>query len=117
MIGHSLSCKLGEYVIMRHNHIRDTVAEIMKEVWFDVQTEPHLIPVEPSNLTLAHSNKEPNARLDISGRGIWSPFDRSFVDIEIMHPNCPANENKSLETILLQHKKEKKILIKKELLK
>ena len=32
----------------------------------------------------------------------------SFVDIEIMHPNCPANENKSLETILLQHEKEKK---------
>ena len=93
---------------MRHNHIRDTVAKIMKEVSFDVQTEPNLIPVEPDDLTLAHSNKEPYVGLDVSGRGIWSPFDRSFVDIRIMHPNCPSNENKSLETILLQHEKEKK---------
>ena len=44
----------------------------------------------------------------MSGREIWSPFDRSFVDIRITHPNCPSNENKSLETILLQHEKEKK---------
>ena len=36
------------------------------------------------------------------------PFDRSFVDIRITHPNCPSNENKSLEAILLQHEKEKK---------
>ena len=66
---------------MGHNHIKDTVAKIMKKVCFDVQTEPHLIPVEPGDLTLAHSNKEPNARLDVSGKGIWAPFDRSFVDI------------------------------------
>ena len=50
---------------MRHNHIRDTVAEVIKEVCFDVQIEPHLMPVEPGDLTLAHSNKEPNASLDI----------------------------------------------------
>ena len=68
---------------MRHNHLRDTVAEKLKEMCFDVQTEPHLIPVGPGDLTLAHSNKEPNARLDVSGRGIWSPFDRSFVDIKL----------------------------------
>ena len=43
---------------MRHNHIRDTVDKIMKEVCFDVQTGPHLIPVEPGDLTLAHSNRE-----------------------------------------------------------
>ena len=93
---------------MRHNLIRDTVAEIMKEVCCDVQTSPHLIPVDPGDLTLAHSNKEPSARLDVSGRGIWSPFDRSFADIRITLPNCPANESKSLKIILLQLEKEKK---------
>ena len=43
---------------MRHYYIRDTVAEKMKKVRFDVKTEPHLIPVEPSDLTLAQSNKK-----------------------------------------------------------
>ena len=40
-IDHFLSYKLGEYVIMHHNHITDTVAEIIKEVCFDIQTSPH----------------------------------------------------------------------------
>ena len=36
----------------------------MQEVCFDVQTESHLIPVEPGDLTLAHSTETRNQMLD-----------------------------------------------------
>lgn len=49
-VDHCLSCKKGGYVIMRHNHIRDTEAEIMREVCRDVQIEPVLIPLEGESM-------------------------------------------------------------------
>ena len=39
-VDHALSCPKGGYVIMRHNHIRDLEAELMREVCRDVKVEP-----------------------------------------------------------------------------
>ena len=44
-INHSLSCKKGGFVILRHNNIRDTTAKLLEEVCYDVQIEPRLIPI------------------------------------------------------------------------
>ena len=41
-VNHSLICKLGGYTSMRHNSVRDSEAQIMREVCRDVQTEPTL---------------------------------------------------------------------------
>ena len=35
-IDHSLSCKKGGFVILRHNNIRDTTAKLLEEVCYDV---------------------------------------------------------------------------------
>ena len=108
-IDHCLSCKLGGYTIMRHNHLRDTVASIMKEVCHDVKVEPNLIPIDSGqDLTNYRSSREDNARLDVSGRGAWSPFDCTFVDIRVTHPNCLSNRNLPLQQIFRQHEREKK---------
>ena len=44
-VDHSLICKLGGYTSMRHNSVRDSEAQIMKEVCRDVQTEPTLLQI------------------------------------------------------------------------
>ena len=41
-LDHLLTCKLGGYVIMTHNHIRDTMANLLREVCHDVKVEPQL---------------------------------------------------------------------------
>ena len=41
-VDHTLNCKLGGYVTMRHNNIRDLEAALLKEVCKDVKVEPCL---------------------------------------------------------------------------
>ena len=107
-IDHCLTCRHGGYVVMRHNQIRDTIADVMKEVCHDVQVEPHLIPIEGESLINSNASTEDNARLDVSGRGVWAPFDRTFIDIRVTHPNCRSNREKPLSLIYQQHENEKK---------
>ena len=95
---------------MRHNHIRDTEAKLMKEVCHDVQIEPMLIALEEEEIMRRRTNTTPHARLDISARGVWSPFDRSFIDVRVSHPNCPSNRNKALDKIYQENENEKKAL-------
>ena len=96
----------GGYVMMRHNCIRDLEAEIMQEVCSDVRIEPELMPLD-NNLTRNGNNAE-NARLDVSGIGVWGPFERTFLDIRVMHPNAPSYVDKSIGQVYIAHEKEKK---------
>ena len=105
-VEHSLTCKKGGYVSMRHNAIRDTEANIMKEVATDVVTEPNLLPV--GNVELVYgSNTQAQALLDISARGIWSRHERVFFDVRITHPHAPSNTGKSIEALFKQNEQEK----------
>ena len=105
-IDHALNCKKGPYVIKRHNRIRDTMAEIMKEVCIDVKTEPSLLPL--ANPSIVNGNTAENARPDVSGIGVWSPMERTFLDIRVMHPNSPSYIKKDIKALYRQHEKEKK---------
>ena len=67
-------------MIMRHNNLRDVNAEFQKEVCHDVKVEPMLIPIEGEN-TQIEGAKEDGAHPDISSRGLWSPFERTFYDV------------------------------------
>ena len=45
-IDHTLNCKLGGYVHMRHNKVRDVVGDLMREVCQDVKIELELLPLK-----------------------------------------------------------------------
>ena len=105
-IDHALSCKRGGYVSMRHNRVRDLEGELMREVCTDVKIEPHLIPL--ANPNRVNGNRKENARPDVSGYGVWSPMERTFLDIRIMHPNCPSYMDKDIAQVYRTHEKEKK---------
>ena len=91
---------------MRHNRIRDLEAEMMREVCTDVKIEPPLLPL--ANENLVSGNRAENARLDVSGNGIWGPMQKTFLDIRVMHPNSPTYVNKEIAQVYRTHEREKK---------
>ena len=92
-VDHNLICKLGGYTSMRHNSVRDSEAQTMREVCKDVQTEPTLLPINENQRKV---NTADNARLDISARGLWNSCEKTFFDIRITHPTSQSYSGKSL---------------------
>lgn len=112
---HMLICKRGGFVSLRHNTIRDTTAEILRDVCKDVNVEPRLIPMSGETLpTSANTSQE--ARLDISARGVWAPLDKAFFDIRVIHPNAASNVSKSIDAMYRTHEMEKKRLYNERIL-
>ena len=90
---------------MRHDRIKDLDAEFMREVCKDVRVEPELLPL---NNQQVNGNNAQKARLDVSGVGVWAPLARCFLDVRVIHPNCPTHVNKELKSLFDQNEKEKK---------
>ena len=105
-VNHALTCALGGYVIMRHNKVRDLEASILKDICKDVKTEPELLPIGDRNTGSANSSEK--ARLDVSAVGIWSPMERTFLDVRIVHPNSPSYMGKDANAIYKLNENEKK---------
>ena len=107
-IDHALICKRGGYVIMRHNALRNTEAELMKQVCQDVKLEPELIPIEGEQMRTSTATQD-KVRLDISARGVWNPMERVFFDVRVTHPNTQSNRSKALRQIYKEQQQEKKL--------
>ena len=106
-VDHLLICKKGGYVTMRHDAIRDTEADLLKEICRDVRTEPTLIPTKGDHLRTS-TEKGYQARLDIVATGLWSNFERTYFDVRITYPNAPSNRSKNLTQLYETQEKEKK---------
>ena len=65
-----------------------------------------LMPLD--NNLMRNGNNAENARLDVSGIGVWGPFERTFLDIRVMHPNAPSYVDKSIDQVYTPLEKEKK---------
>ena len=95
---------------MRHNAIRDTDAFLLREAKCKgVRIEPALLTVQPSSFS-RKTNTQDEARLDVEAVGLYAPFERTFFDIRVTHPNCDTNTFKTLDKIYKYHEKEKKDL-------
>ena len=92
---------------MRHNRVRDLEAELMREVCHDVKIEPELLPIA-NETNRTRGNIAEKARLDVSGVGVWGNYEKTFLDIRVMHPNSPSYMNKSLDQVYAIHENEKK---------
>ena len=91
---------------MRHNNIRNFEAHILSDICKDVKIEPELLPI--GNTRTLSTNVADKARLDVSAVGVWSPMERTFLDVRVFHPNSPSYLNTSPEQLYLQHEREKK---------
>ena len=67
-------------MIIRHNAVVDTLAEVLQEVCKDVKVEPQLLPVTGEVLPEG-TNVQDGARSDVSAVGLWHPMNRAFIDV------------------------------------
>ena len=86
---------------MNKQEFRDS----MMEVYHDVKIEPKLLPIENEPI---QGNVSDGARLDVSGVGVWGAYEKTFLEIRIMHPNCTTYQGKSIPKLYSIHEKEKK---------
>ena len=77
----------------------------MEEVCKDVRIEPQLIQIERETV---RGNDAPQARLDVSARGVWSPNEKTFFDVRVTHPNAESHRHKSLQQLYKENGNEKK---------
>ncbi|KAG0716297.1 hypothetical protein GWK47_010004 [Chionoecetes opilio] len=71
-VDHTMKCKKGGFVCIRHDEVRDLTASMLREVCQDVSTEPTLLPLDGELLRYRTANTAPEARVDICARGFWT---------------------------------------------
>ena len=108
-VNHALICKLGGYIHLRHNNLRDTTAELLRSngICKDVEIEPDLILLSGEVFPPGTTKKE-DAKFDVCARNLWAPLAKAFVDIRVLHPQVPSNGNKSIPAIFRAHELKKK---------
>ena len=103
-IDDTLICKKGGYVAMRHNNLRDLNINMQKEVCRDVVSEPRLLAVNNKEVEGTTADR---AAPDISSRGLWSSFERTFFDVRVLHPNSASYRSSEISTLYRNHEAEK----------
>ena len=66
---HSLSCKKGGFVSLRHNHLRNVTSNLIDQVCHDVRVEPPLQILTGETFDNRSTNVRDEGRLNISARG------------------------------------------------
>ena len=107
-IQHSISCKKGGFVSIRHNDLRDLLARIVSEVCKDTEIEPKLLPLSAEELHGRTTNRLNEAKLDIRAQGFWNRDQQAFFDIRVFDPNACRYLNKSLQQCHAMNEHEKK---------
>ena len=99
--------KRDEFVIQRHNELRDLEAELLSMVCSDVEIEPVLQDISGEQLGRG-CNRAPHARLDIHAREFLGNQRSAFIDTRAFHPNADSYRDLELEQIYRNHENEKK---------
>ena len=110
-VSHALSCKLGGFVTLRHNEVRDITAELLKDVCTDVRKEPLLIEPDLEDLP-RQANRTREARLDVSARNFWTTGQRAFFDIRVFNLDARRHRNTEVEKCFERNEKEKKTTVR-----
>ena len=105
---HSMSCKKGGFITMRHNDVRDLTANILEGVLNDVEVEPQLLPLTGENLRYQTAIRGDEARLDIQAQGSWQRGQQAFLDVRIFYPNASRYLNTSIQQCYNINEKRKK---------
>ena len=71
-----------------------------------MKIEPELMPLGCTGTR--STNTADKARPDVSAVGVWSPMERTFLDVRVVHLNSPSYENKTAKQIYKQHENAKK---------
>lgn len=108
-VAHALSCPTGGFPTLRHNEIRDLLADLMTSVAHDVQVEPVLQPVTGETFTLRSTTVDDGARLDLAASGVWGGrFERAFFDVRVVNPFARSNLAMPVSCCYRRHEADKR---------
>ena len=96
---------------MRHNEIRDLLANLLTDVCHNVTLEPHLQPLSGESLSSSSATREENARLtDVGVNGFWGGrFERAYIDVRVFNPHAPSNLSSQISSTYRRHECEKRL--------
>ncbi|KAG0711346.1 hypothetical protein GWK47_020786 [Chionoecetes opilio] len=106
-VDHTMTCKKGGFVCIRHDEVRDLTASMLREVCRDVTTGPTLLPMNGEHVLYRTSNTTNEARVDVSARGFWTRGQRAFLDIRIFDPMAACHQRIPLEAAHQKNEREK----------
>ena len=107
-VTHALQCPTGGFPSVRHNAVRDLLADVMTCVCHDVATEPVLQPLSGEEFDRASTITAPCARLDIAASGFYGGrFERTLFDVRVFNPLAQSNRL-SLAACYRRHEAEKR---------
>ena len=106
-VNHTMTCKRGGFVCIRHDEVRDLTANLLREICHDVTTEPSLLPLHGEHLRYRTANTTNEARVDISARGFWTPGQKAFMDIRIFDPMAACHRDNTLDAAHKRNEQEK----------
>ena len=106
-VDHAMICPKGGFPTIRHNEVRDITANLISEVCSDVAIEPRLNSLSGECLHNRTANRDEEARLDVSARGVWRRGERAFFDIRVFYPNAQSYQEMILPQIFRNHELEK----------
>lgn len=104
---HTMICKRGGFISIRHDEVRDLTANMLKEVCTDVCVEPELINLQGEILQHGTANRQDRARVDVSARGFWVRGQRAFFDVRIFDPMAPTYRGSTLDAAHKKNEQEK----------
>ena len=64
--------------MVRHNEVRDVVADAMSSAFQDVEVEPVLLPHSGEDLFWKTTNRSEESRVDIRTVGFWTRQQAAF---------------------------------------
>ena len=104
-IQHAISYRKDGIVTLRHNELRDNIAEMLEEVTSDVKVEPAIQPLSGEEIK---ENQSDEASSDINARGFWIRGQGAFFDIRVFDPNAQRHQSKTLRKCYEINEQEKK---------
>jgi len=82
---HAMICKMGGFMVIRHDEVRDLTAQMLREVCHDVRVEPDLLPTGGRNFDHRTVNTADDARAP-SNRGL------DLRAVHLRHGNAKVRE-------------------------
>ena len=114
-VDHAMICKRGDFIIQRHNELRDLEADLLDLDCNDVETEPVLQEITGETLN-SGANLAWDARLDIHARGFWERQNSTFLDIRVCHPKADSLKDLTPEQVYRLHENEIKRMCERRVL-
>jgi len=108
-MNHSQGCKLGGWIVARHNDVREFLIRWISVCAHPVR-EPPLHPLQGGdNFQYRTANIDPDARSDVKVEGLLDPHRPTFIDVAIFNRHELTYAQKDLPSIFhdLERRKER----------